>query len=187
MQYEKTILLRDGRRCLLRGGREGDGEAVLALFRLTHEQTDYLLSLPGETVRTAADEDAFLRERSESDRAIELLAEVDGKIVASAGVDGVGNRKKLLHRAEFGISVEKDYWRLGIGRALTEACIECALRAGYRQMELEVVADNAAAIALYRSVGFVEYGRNPLGFLSPASGFQEILLMRLDLRPTKEE
>ena len=82
---------------------------------------------------------------------------------------------------EFGVSVRKAFWGLGIGRALTEACIECAKAAGYKQIELDAVADNKAALALYRSVGFVEYGRNPLGFRSRLTGWQELVYMRLEL------
>ena len=69
---------------------------------------------------------------------------------------------------------------IGIGRALTEACIECAKKAGYAQLELEVVAENRSAIGLYESVGFVEYGRNPKGFRSRLTGWQEVVLMRLE-------
>ena len=75
----------------------------------------------------------------------------------------------------------KDYWGLGIGRALTEACIECAKAAGYAQLELSVVAENERAVALYESVGFVEFGRNPMGFKSRLSGYQELVDMRLEL------
>ena len=64
---------------------------------------------------------------------------------------------------------------------MTEACIECAKKAGYAQLELSVVADNHRAIALYESLGFVEYGRNPRGFRSRLSGWQELVLMRLEL------
>ena len=98
-----------------------------------------------------------------------------------AGIACVGPKEKTRHRAEFGISVDKDFWGLGIGRALTEACIECARAAGYLQMELEVVAENEKALSLYRSLGFVEYGRNPRGFRSRLTGWQELLLMRLEL------
>ena len=62
-----------------------------------------------------------------------------------------------------------------------EACIECARDAGFVQIELEVVAENKKARALYESVGFEEYGRNPKGFHSRLSGWQELVLMRLDL------
>ena len=64
---------------------------------------------------------------------------------------------------------------------MTEACIECAKKAGYIQLELEVVAENKSAIALYESVGFVEYGRNPKGFRSRFISWQEVVLMRLEL------
>lgn len=65
--------------------------------------------------------------------------------------------------------------------ALLEACIECAKKAGYVQAELNVVADNASAISLYKKEGFVEYGRNPKGFCSRTVGWQEVVLMRLVL------
>ena len=77
--------------------------------------------------------------------------------------------------------MDKAYWGLGVGRALTKACIECAKRAEYAQLELEVVTENRSAIALYESVGFVEYGRNPKGFRSRLTGWQEVVLMRLEL------
>ena len=98
----------------------------------------------------------------------------DGRVVATAGVDAVGTRDKLRHRAEFGVSVLRAYWGLGLGRALTEACIQCAKEAGYEQLELTVVAENERAIALYRKAGFVEFGRNPRGFRSRTSGYQEM-------------
>ena len=101
--------------------------------------------------------------------------------MATAGVDAVGTRDKLRHRAEFGVSVLRAYWGLGLGRALTEACIQCAKEAGYEQLELTVVAENERAIALYRKAGFVEFGRNPRGFRSRTSGYQEIIHMLLAL------
>ena len=110
-----------------------------------------------------------------------LLAEVGGEIAGTAGINSLGAAEKTRHRASFGISITRAWWGLGIGRALTEACIECARKAGYLQMELEVVADNSRALALYKSAGFVEYGRNPKGFLSRNSGWQENVLMRLEL------
>ena len=106
---------------------------------------------------------------------------VDGRVVATAGVDAVGTRDKLRHRAEFGVSVLRAYWDLGLGRALTEACIQCAKEAGYEQLELTVVAENERAVALYERLGFVEYGRNPRGFRMRGAGYQALVQMRLEL------
>ena len=130
---------------------------------------------------TAAQEAQFLREKTESEDEIKLLAEVDGTLVGSAEIDRVGKKEKIRHRAEFSVGVDRAYWSLGIGRALTEACVECAKAAGYAQVELEAVAENEIALNLYRSVGFVKYGRNPKGLRSRLTGWQELLLMRLEL------
>jgi RimJ/RimL family protein N-acetyltransferase len=181
MEYVKSVELRDGRKCVLRNGTAEDARAALDSFNLTHVETDYLLTYPDEGGITLEDEAQYLQGRAESDNEIEILAEIDGSIVGSAGVGCVGSKEKLRHRAEFGIGIEKAYWGLGIGRALVGACIECAKAAGYAQLELEVVADNERAVALYRSEGFVEYGRNPRGFRSRKSGWQELVLMRLEL------
>ena len=42
------------------------------------------------------------------------------------------------------------------------------------------MAENRSAIGLYESEGFVEYGRNPKGFRSRLTGWQEVVLMRLE-------
>ncbi len=181
MEYRKTVVLKDGRECVLRNGTEQDGAALLDVFVKTHEQTDFLLTYPEESTHTVEQEAQYLREKAESETGVELLAEVDGVAVGSAGIECVGQKEKTKHRAEFGISVDKAYWGLGIGRALTEACVECARKAGYAQIELEVVAGNEAALALYDRLGFVEYGRNPKGFRSRYAGWQELILMRLEL------
>lgn len=181
MKYMKNIILKNGAECTLRNGTQADGQAVMENFNLTHAQTDYLLSYPDENSFTAEQEASFLNRKAESENEIEILAVVNGTVVGTAGIEAVGTKYKLRHRAEFGISVAREYWGLGIGRALTLACIECARSAGYAQLELSAVGENRAAIALYESVGFREYGRNPKGFRSRTSGWQELVLMRLEL------
>ena len=180
MQYQKEILLKDGAACLLRGAAEDDAAEVLRVFHLTHAETDFLLTYPEENSLTVEQEAAFLKESSQSENAIEICAIVDGKIIGTAGISPLGDKEKLRHRAEFGIAVEKAYWGKGTGKALTLACIECAKQAGYLQLELDVVAENASAVRLYESAGFREFGRNPRGFLS-RRGWQELVLMRLEL------
>ncbi len=181
MQFRKTITLKDGRTCVLRSGTEEDGKAALEAFILTHAQTDWLLSYPDEIRFTVEQEAAFLRGKAESADEIEILAQVGEQIVGMAGFESVGKAKKLKHRASFGVSIDRAYWGLGIGRALTEACIACAAAAGYRQLELEVVEGNKRAVALYESLGFAVFGRNPLGFCSGHGEYKPLLLMRLEL------
>lgn len=181
MKYNKTVLLKDGRECTLRNGTPADAQEVFDVFNLTHAETDYLLSYPDENSFNVEQEGEFLKAKTESCNEIEIIAVVDSKVVGTAGIDAVGNKYKTKHRAEFGISIVKDFWGLGIGYALTEACVECAKQAGYTQLELDVVAANSSAISLYEKVGFIEYGRNPRGFNSRIDGYQELVYMRLEL------
>lgn len=181
MEYYKKIKLKDGRDCVIRSGTEEDGQGTLDSFILTHTETDNLVQYPDEIKYTVDDETKLLKTKQESSDMAELLAVVDGRIVGTAGIDPIGRAYKLKHRANLGISIEKAYWGLGIGRALMEGCIDCAKKAGYRQVELDVRADNTNAISLYESVGFVEYGRNPLGFNSRITGITPLIYMRLEL------
>ena len=181
MEYYKTIKLKDGRTCILRNCTAEDGRAVLDVFDLTHRQTDWMLTYPDEMSFTLEQEAKFLQDRADSPDEIEILAEFDGNVIGTAGISCVGRREKLKHRAEFGVGIDKAYWGLGAGRALLKACIECAEAAGYAQLELEVTAENKRAIELYKSEGFVEFGRNPKGFRSRESGWQELVLMRREL------
>ncbi len=181
MKYEQTILLENGKEALIRNGDESDGSAVFEVFNRTHGETDYLLSYPDENSFDPEQEAQFLKEKAASADEAELVAIVDGKIAGTAGIDSVGKKYKVKHRAEFGIGILKEYWGLGLGKALTKACIQCAKDAGYDQLELNVVAENERAMSLYQSLGFVEYGRNPRGFNSKKTGYQELVYMLLKL------
>ena len=179
MEYEQRIVLKNGKEALIRNGVGSDGAAVFEVFNRTHEETDYLLSYPDENSLDPEQEAQFLEEKAKSPNETELIAIVDGKVVGTSGIEAVGKKYKVKHRAEFGISVLKEYWGLGVGRALTEACIQCARNAGYEQLELNAVAANDTALSLYRSLGFEEFGRNPAGFKSRISGYQELVYMLL--------
>lgn len=181
MRHAETVLLTGGVELLVRNAVASDARALRDIMQRTHAETDYLLSYPDEQSVDEEQEARSLAEMERSDNEVELVAVLDGRIVGSAGVTAVGSRRKVVHRARFGISVLKDYWGMGIGRVLMGSCIDCARRAGYTQLELEVVADNERALSLYRRAGFEEYGRNPRGYRSTAVGYQELVHMRLEL------
>ena len=181
MRLSQIILLKNGKEALLRNGDSADGLPVFETFNATHAETDYLLSYPDENSFDPEQEAKFLEEKTNSPDEIEIIAVVDGKVVGTAGIEAVGRKHKLRHRAELGIGILKEYWGLGLGKALTKACIQCAKEAGYTQVELNVVAENEAAISLYQSLGFTEFGRNPRGFNSRISGYQELVYMKMEL------
>jgi ribosomal-protein-alanine N-acetyltransferase len=56
------------------------------------------------------------------------------------------------------IGIAASYQRRGFGRELLEAMLSLACELGKQRVVLEVRASNAAAIALYRTLKFVEMG-----------------------------
>ena len=181
MKYEENIRLKDGTSCLLRNAIGEDAKALLENMKLIYSQTDYLTTYSEEMDLSEREEYEFLEDKNQSENEVMIIAIIDGKLVASAVIRAVGYRYKIKHRATFGVTVDKSYWGLGIGKALTLACINCAKTANYKQIELYVVSENKTAIALYKQMGFVEYGSNPLGFNSRTKGYQKLIYMRLEI------
>ena len=113
MRYAKTVLLADGQELLVRNAVASDARALGDIMQRTHAETDYLLSYPDEQSVDEEQEARSLAETERSNNEVELVAIVDGRIVGSAGVEAVGSRRKVAHRARFGISILKEYWGMG--------------------------------------------------------------------------
>lgn len=91
-----------------------------------------------------------------------LLAEHAGRVVGSSGLHPVGPATRRRHVMTLGISVLPEAQGRGVGSALMQAMVDQADRwLQVLRLELQVYADNAQAIALYRKFGFVLEGRHP--------------------------
>ena len=89
---------------------------------------------------------------------LHLAALIDGKVIGSAGLHPVENRRRA-HAATIGMGVHDDYAGRGAGRALLAALLEQADRwLNFSRVELTVWSDNARAIALYEHAGFEREG-----------------------------
>lgn len=73
----------------------------------------------------------------------------------------IGGYKRYRHRCEIAIALYKKYCGLGIGKSMLETVLDVAEKMGYEQAELEVIACNKTAIALYKKLGFKIYGTFP--------------------------
>jgi ribosomal-protein-alanine N-acetyltransferase len=70
------------------------------------------------------------------------------------------------------VGVSRVWQRAGIARRLLEAVCRAARKAEARKLCLEVAADNAAAVGLYKTLGFEEVGRRK-GYYQRAAGTAE--------------
>lgn len=83
---------------------------------------------------------------------------VHGELAALCDLN-VYPRKRMKHRCELSISVQKKYWHLGIGRMCMDRMITYAKeQESLKIITIEVIEDNERAIALYTSYGFVNVG-----------------------------
>ena len=122
---------------------------------------------------------AVVAERLESapDRAA-FGAFEDSRLVGLAGLQCESGRK-LAHKAVlWGVYVAPDFRNHGLGRQLVAAALQhAASMPGLRQLNLGVNAGNAAAIALYESLGFQPYGLERGFMLLDGELHDEILMV----------
>jgi L-phenylalanine/L-methionine N-acetyltransferase len=112
-----------------------------------------------------------------STRQAMFVALANGKQVGNAGVHPVSDNPRQQHVCGIGLGVVDAYQSRGIGRALMEACLDYADHwANYARVELTVHADNARAIKLYQSLGFVVEGRHR-DFSFREGGYVDALFM----------
>lgn len=128
---------------LLRDATEDDLPALLALEagfpgdRLSARQYRHHLRSPCARMRVAV---------------------VEGQVAGSSLVlTRAGSRRARL----YSIVVDPASRGRGLGRMLAEDALAQARKAGCDRMGLEVRADNASALALYRALGFSEQRRLP--------------------------
>jgi ribosomal-protein-alanine N-acetyltransferase len=97
---------------------------------------------------------AFNRELASPHNHYVCARNADGLVVGYAGISRLGRKPPFEYEVHT-IGVDPAYQGQGIGRRLLDELLEFA-EGGI--VYLEVRTDNAAAIALYRSVGFDQVG-----------------------------
>ena len=99
-----------------------------------------------------------LSENTDSD--YYLVGIIEGRIVGMVSVDTFPNRPRRRHAGAIGISVHDDWQGKGVGKELMRAIVDLADNwLNLTRLELEVYADNQAAIRLYERFGFEVEGR----------------------------
>ena len=83
-----------------------------------------------------------------------VAVESDGELLGHLAINSTP-KPRLKHSASFGIAVAKTSRGKGVGRFLMEYLLSyCDEQLNLTRLELEVHANNVAALALYKSFGF---------------------------------
>ena len=161
---------------VIREATADDAEEMISYLNIVGGESDNLMHganwfkmVPVEAVKRR------IQASHDADNSVILIALAGEKIIARAELDGCPG-SRLHHNAKFSISVRKDYWNKKIGTRLMTEIIERARKMNIMNIELEVIADNKAAIALYHKMGFSDVGSNiPISDFPPSEHWHALL------------
>jgi len=150
----KSYILKNQKDLLIREAKPQDAKALLAKIHQVSAESDFLGFGKGEFTMTLQEEVAFLEKARASEGQLYLLAFIDDVLVGSMHF-AAGQRPRSEHSGDFGITVVKDCWGLGIGQHLLRELIKWAQDGRkIKKIHLKVRTDNARAISLYERLGF---------------------------------
>lgn len=155
------IQLKDGRQAILRSPEVADAAELLAYVTKACGETEFLARYPEEWANMSLErEQAWVQSRRESPDILAITCFVDGKLAGNCEIV-FHKGMKTSHRATIAIAILQEYWGLGIGSYMFEQMIATAKKHGTMIMELEFVAGNDRARALYEKFGFEIIGKKP--------------------------
>ncbi|WP_088044442.1 GNAT family N-acetyltransferase [Bacillus sp. EAC] len=161
----------------IRTVRMEDAIALLEIQREVVEEGDFFISVSEEFKKTLEQQSEWIKNILGNERETLFVAELDGKIVGWI-VFTTQDRKRLSHTGSMGIMIKKEKRNLGIGKLLLEELLSWAeLNPLIEKVSLGVFSTNQKAIALYKSMGFVEEGRKIKGFKFSDNEYVDDILM----------
>jgi L-amino acid N-acyltransferase YncA len=171
-----TFTANDGRKIVLRSIRWEDLDDCLEFINSLVEEDANILR---DTKVSRWEEAEWLGTRLarvENGALIDIVVEVDGKVVANSEVE---KRSGLMsHVGSVGIAIRSGYRGIGIGTKIMQALIDKSRKAGLKILVLDVFDINQAAKALYKKMGFREAGRIPKGIHKNGKYFDLIRMTR---------
>lgn len=154
----QSYTLKNGQSLILREAQPNDAIKLIAHVNTMSHESSFTTISPGEFDMSVEDETRFLQDCLAADTQLYLIALIDEHIVGALHF-ATGKRARVRHSGEFGLSVLKAYWGLGIGSLLLEALISWAkANPVIKKINLRVRTDNLRALKLYEKKGFHSEG-----------------------------
>jgi len=154
----KKIILKNGKELIIRRANTEDAEKMVQYMNYISGESNFLTFGENEMEITTEKQQQSIETINDKNNSIMAVALLDGEIVGSI-VFRCGERIRVKHVGEMGVTVRKPYWGLGIGSFLLEFLIEWAKKTGItKKINLRVRTDNENAIKLYNKYGFEKEG-----------------------------
>lgn len=157
------VILKDGRRCIVRTTVVDDAETMHALVDAVLAAGVGTVALPGEASPVERVREKIER-MVDAEEGCMVVAEVDGVLVGEGSLGRV-KPLPLRHNATLGIGVHPDAQGIGVGRAIMDVLLTFARATAsmpgvtpIERIDLGVLAENTRALRLYESMGFEREG-----------------------------
>lgn len=154
----KDVLLKNGQTLIIRKAIKDDVPGIIEYMAVIGGESDYLTFGENELSIAIDQQEHIVTSLNNSDNSIMVVALLNNEIIGLASFRG-GERKRVRHAGEFGVTVRRSAWGLGIGDALMRSIIDWAKDTQViRKINLRVRSDNEKAIRLYEKFGFIREG-----------------------------
>lgn len=158
---EKRIQLKNGESAILRSPKIEDAAELIENMKVTCAETNFLGNYPEEYDKfTVEREEKWIQNHLESQNALCIVCEINGKIAGTCGLN-FETSIKTAHRASFGLTIKCKFWNLGIGSAMLEEMIVASKTRGIKIMELVYLEGNDRGRRLYEKYGFKIVSERP--------------------------
>lgn len=176
-----TVKLKNGKEIVIRQCLVEDAENLLTTVRTYMNDSKFYALTKEEFTITIPQEEKWIQSFIDNTNSLLLVAVYENKIIGNLDLTA-HNRMKLNHTAIIGMSLLEEWRGFGLGFELLNAVINWSKnKSKLTRLWLQVFGDNTNAIALYKKVGFIEEGRQKNFIKTEDGGFDDNVIMGLQL------
>jgi phosphinothricin acetyltransferase len=144
---------------VVRPSRDGDVEAMLAIYR--HHIRRGIEESVDDSGTPEPEDLRDRRKNLRNHRLPHLVATRDGEVVGYAYVVLFRKRPAYRYTVKHSIYVHGEHLGHGVGRRLLQELIDACAATGFRQMIGYIDTDNTASLAIHERFGFLRVGLLP--------------------------
>ncbi len=154
-----------------------DAAAILSMQRDVFCEGEFFIAVSEEFNKTMEQQLEWIQSIIDNDRDTIFVAEINGEL-AGMVVFVSPARKRLSHTGSITMMIQKAHRNKGIGKVLLKELLAWAEQHPLiEKVSLGVFSNNLRAIALYKSLGFVEEGRKVKEFKLAENEYADDILM----------
>jgi len=173
----RSFTVKDGKKVILRAPKWEDLDDLLQLINSLVDERADIFRVEKASRMEEIDWLSRVLASLEKDEVFFLVAEVDGRVIASSDLRPQRGYEK--HVGVIGIVIKNGFRDAGIGTEIMRTLVEQGGKMGLKVLTLSAFGTNKRAIHVYEKVGFVETGRIPKKHFRDDQYIDEVIMTKL--------